>query len=472
MNSILEKREYIINENNTAQRRLLSILEALFKTVPDLWINEALHGDLDFSVIRDMGFSDIKKIFLKKGEITSIVGIPERITEFQCIDNYITEINNLPNSLVQLNLDYNYLERIDLKNTPNLKKAILSHNKLVEIENLPTSLEELYLNYNQIKELDLQHLIQLRVLHVKNNKSIILKNIPPSLVNLEMDNDPFQPVDLAAVEEDANENEDDTAENEIEYREALNEYFKMKQQYEEKTLKAKRDAYALGKTKKEKRRLVLEVKPKCVHCKRPVGTLFSLKENKYTAICGDRGEPCLLNIKIYKGSTMNFEEVLYLYKDEVEDLKDDIIKQKLDTIFNYLSEKESIEQFKKNITQYNYQSSEYNELLAKYDEYYKNPVSKEMILKKTEDIYRLIGAIRELLEEYERTDNKEVLKRIVEIENQELYPETHNLRMLKYKIMEMFQDKKERDILFQKTIGLGEYDYSVGEVPRVIKFRK
>jgi hypothetical protein len=474
MNYILEKREFVINENNTAQRRIISTLGSLFKTVPELWINQTLHGDIDFSVIRELGFNTINKIFLKKGEITSITGIPEGIIEFYCIDNYLFEIDNLPKSLKELNLDMNYIERIDFKDTPNLKKVILSHNKLVEIENLPPSLEELYLNYNDIKELDLQHLTQLRVLHVKNNKSIILKNIPPSLINLEMDNDPFQPVNLIPTEENKeDENEEDTAENEIEYREALNEYFKMKQLYEEKTFKAKSEAYNRGKTKNEKKRLVLQVKPKCIHCQRPVGTLFSLKDNKYIAICGDKREPCPLNIKIYKGIMMNFEEVLYLFKDEVEKLKDTIIKQKLDTIFNYLSEKESIEQFKKNITQYNYQSSEYSELLDKYNEYYKNPVSKEMILKKTDDIYRLIGAIGELLEEYNRTNNKEILKRIVEIETQELYPETHNLRMLKYKIMEVFfQDKEKKDILFQKTIGLGDYDYSVGEVPRVIKFRK
>jgi Leucine-rich repeat (LRR) protein len=236
MNIILEKRENIIRENNTAQSELLGILDNLFKSVPDLWINHSLHGDLDFSVIRDLGFSSIHSIYLKKGEITSIRNIPEGILHIECIDNYLTDIDDLPHSLEKLNLDFNYLERIDFKKTPRLKKAILSHNKLVEIENLPVSLEELYLDYNEIEELDLQHLVKLRVLHVKNNKSIVLKNIPPSLVDLQMDLDPFQSTEK---HDEETEEEQESRDNQIEYREAISEYFKLKQKYEEKTKKEK-----------------------------------------------------------------------------------------------------------------------------------------------------------------------------------------------------------------------------------------
>lgn len=467
MNMIFEKRETIIQENNTAQTQLLGILEDLYKNLSELWINQIFHGDLDFSVIRELGFSDIKKIFLIKGEITSIRGLPQDIRELKCQDNYLTEFNDLPHSLVELNLSFNYIQHMDMKKVPSLKKVNLSNNQLMTIENLPTSLEELYLNNNQIKEIDLQHLLKLRVLHVKNNKSIVLKNIPKSLIDLQMDNDPFR-AEEAEAEDEEGEGEEES--NTIEYREALHEYFKIKQKYEEKNLESKRNAYRRGTTKKEKKRLVLEVKPQCIHCNRPVGTLFSLKNNKYTAICGDPREPCSLNVKIFKGETMNFEDVLYLYKEEIDKLKDDIIRQKLDTLFNYLNERESIEQFKKNLAEYNFESAKYTELVDKYNEYYKNPILKTQVAQKTEDIYQLIGAIRKLLEEYEKTKNKEVLKRIIEIENQELIPETHNLRMLKYKIMEVYTEKGA-NILFQKSIGLGDYDYSVDEKPRVIKFR-
>ena len=125
MNMIFEKRETIIQENNTAQTQLLGILEDLYKNLTELWINQIFHGDLDFSVIRELGFSDIKKIFLKKGEITSIRGLPEDIRELKCQDNYLTEFNDLPHSLVELNLSFNYIQHMDMKKVPSLKKVNL-----------------------------------------------------------------------------------------------------------------------------------------------------------------------------------------------------------------------------------------------------------------------------------------------------------------------------------------------------------
>ena len=50
---------------------------------------------------------------------------------------------------------------------------------------------------------------------------------------------------------------------------------------------------------------LLEIKPKCINCKRPVGTTFSAgkKDDRYTVTCGDPnpGTRCKLDIVIFNG---------------------------------------------------------------------------------------------------------------------------------------------------------------------------
>ena len=66
MDLIKEKRETIIKDNNTAQERLNDILENLPKSSEVLEITEQnlLHGDLDFSVLQELGMGNITTIIL------------------------------------------------------------------------------------------------------------------------------------------------------------------------------------------------------------------------------------------------------------------------------------------------------------------------------------------------------------------------------------------------------------------------
>ena len=48
-----EQREDIIKDNNTAQDQLLSVLENLTKSAKEIKIDEALFGDIDFSILNN-----------------------------------------------------------------------------------------------------------------------------------------------------------------------------------------------------------------------------------------------------------------------------------------------------------------------------------------------------------------------------------------------------------------------------------
>ena len=82
----------------------------------------------------------------------------------------------------------------------------------------------------------------------------------------------------------------------------LDLFYKLKDQYTE-TFRSKYVLPIIQSTasKNEKRKQYIQLpKPKCVNCKRNVGTLFQIKQNteytekSYLAKCGDEKEPCRL----------------------------------------------------------------------------------------------------------------------------------------------------------------------------------
>jgi hypothetical protein len=177
--------------------------------------------------------------------------------------------------------------------------------------------------------------------------------MPEKVVSFQMDNNPsieFRNTPTVP-KPDGKYDETDYEMNEksMDYKTALDHYYRMKIKYEEKVSKMKQTAYEKAETKKQKKHALLSIKPQCVVCKRPVGTIFSRRNNRLSAICGDTKNPCKLNIQIFTGDYSPLSSLLYETREGLEELKDTIIRQKLDTLFNYISENESIEYYKKEL---------------------------------------------------------------------------------------------------------------------------
>ena len=109
------------------------------------------------------------------------------------------------------------------------------------------------------------------------------------------------------------------------------------------------------------------------------------KEWRYTAKCGDVQAPCKLDIQIYVGdSNMSLDYILNIFLEENEEIKETIIKQKLDTLFSYVSEEESIKIFKKELEAYSASSKSFKQLLDKKNERFYSMEKKRLIEKKME----------------------------------------------------------------------------------------
>ena len=259
------------------------------------------------------------------------------------------------------------------------------------------------------------------------------------------------------------------------YVEALNEYFKIKADYEKKLLLSKRTIYQNTPNKKKAHKLIADVKPKCIYCNRPVGTLFSHKNNRYIAVCGDARSPCNLNIEIFNGTGSNIIYNLELFKEGINELKEHIILQKLDTLFNYVSEERSIQLFKKQLTEYNENSELYKEFLDTYNELFDNQEKREQLRQKNELVFRYTEKSRNLLDDYKRTQNREFIKLAVEVLHKEIAPEIARIRHLRNEVMEVNDLSRDPDFpdfnVFTYPVALSKIDdYNAGEERRVIHF--
>ena len=141
------------------------------------------------------------------------------------------------------------------------------------------------------------------------------------------------------------ENKNLEIENE-DFLEKLNEYYKLKNDYETKKQVVKNNILKDETlTMKQKQEKFGKHKFKCINCNRNVGSIFENNDGILTAICGDKVKPCSLDIKINRGKFLLLEELLDAFQDGVEETKESIIKVKLDLLFNYKNETNVLDEF-------------------------------------------------------------------------------------------------------------------------------
>jgi hypothetical protein len=466
MNVTEEKKDEIKKETNTAQATFLSILDRLDKLHADeIRFDLPMHGDLDFSLLKDRDFKHVASIiFEHEGEVTSIQNVPESIKKIECRKQMLTELHDLPESLEELDITGNYLQKFDANSLKSLKILRVSDNELEAMDHLPESIEEIECENNQLTKIDLAGCINLRLLHCSNNQLLVVSNPPESLTDFEMENNPF-----LEISKDIDPEDKAKSDKRVDYLESMNEYFALKRKYEEKKKQLKKSAYE--RMQGSKKGFKKTVNPPCISCKRPVGSIFDRKDGRYLATCGDKLNPCKLNIQLFSGTHFNNETLLTLYKEDLEKMKEEIIKQKMDTLFNYISEDKSVTDFKKTLDDYNSDSKMYKNLMERYKDLHENQEKALAIEKKTQEIYDILADIKGQIKEYEKTNNRKILMSALHIYKRDLMPAIKHRQMNQYEVMEVdINEDANMSKLFQKELALNKMDFKYGEEPKVVKF--
>jgi len=474
MNSFIEeRRQHILEEKNTAQQDVLDYLENLHPAMNELVFKEPLSGSIDFTILRECNFTNITSIKFVPGNITSIINLPNTITELSCPNNLLVDLddlaNNGGNSLVVLEIPENGLKQLDFKSLKSLKSLNIHKNNFVDLRDLPPSLEILLCNNNKLKELDLEGVENLKTLHCENNPMLVITHYHYTISDLKMDNN-------SNLEQNETTSSDTEITQSIEVNDAIRHFFELKNEYEKKRHQQKKDIYKKTSSKKSAKKIIQNLKYKCIHCGQPgtpEGTIFSMKDRNFTAFCGAPNK-CNLNIKIFAGYFSDLYEYYNLFKNEIENNKSEIIKQKLDTLFHYVDEKKSVELFKKEMKEYSDNNILLKEISQHYNEIYNNEERNEKIREKKREIDELNSKIGKLLGEYKTSNNRLYLNEAIRTHMDDLLPSVHNLKNLMFELSEMEmmkQGKEEIHVLIQKPNKIQKLDYTFNEPAKVIQYK-
>jgi hypothetical protein len=225
------------------------------------------------------------------------------------------------------------------------------------------------------------------------------------------------------------------------YAESLQKYFHIKEKYED-SLKKKKN-----------------VLPKCYGCKRNVGMIFSGKNQKYTARCGDNTKPCDWKMVLHRGENYVFRDTLEEMRKTLEETKENIIRQKMDTLFDYIPEDKSAELFKKQLTLFKSNSEIVNKYQKLYVEMYFNVEKQELLQQKKKKIQEKRAEIQAKIDLGEM---EEVVKLQMEIKGISEYIQRET-----YEYMEIIAKKNDEFRLEQENVEYSKLEINSGEPVKV-----
>ena len=219
-----------------------------------------------------------------------------------------------------------------------------------------------------------------------------------------------------------------------EIKNALLNYYLLKQSYEEK-INTKKLKILRNQTlsKREKRQKFLIMEKNCIKCNKEGGTIFNTDGTILSARCGNVENPCDLNIKINRGSFTNIRQMYDNIIEDYESLQNDIIKTKLNLLFNYSSEEETIKHFEELRTLIKQDTDILEYTKKELINIINNPQKNNDLKKKLDDFYKLKEELKVLQKEYYDNQNPMLINDMVEKYISEIFPLVTEIRLLKYK---------------------------------------
>ena len=209
-------------------------------------------------------------------------------------------------------------------------------------------------------------------------------------------------------------------------KESLNEYFKLKQKYESEIAANKKKIINNPTlSDREKRSEFMKLKPKCINCKRPGGSIFKVLFNpedanfesyrEYNAKCGIISNPCNFKIKIRCGKTESITDILKNMEDEIKEAKNGIIDDKNKLLFGYLNTEEALEKFDQSKEWISLYTSLYEDYLIKYNNIVDNEDKKRELEEAITNSYIQINLIKDCVKQSDETGNKSFISDAIQI---------------------------------------------------------
>ena len=230
------------------------------------------------------------------------------------------------------------------------------------------------------------------------------------------------------------------------YQEAFDKYYSLKNQYQQQMNKLKKKITGNDDlTEQEKRIQIKNIVPKCINCKKPGGTLFGNENKQLTAKCGHIEKPCDLNINITRGDNNNIFEFRKLSMELDDNTKSQIIKTKLDLLFNYSTEDETLSNFTELTEEYNSTKNLLNIINTGISDVIDNEEKKTKLDETELELYKTIINVKETIDKYKLSpsDNSTIFMDIAEIMNTTVPKLNKIIRELKYSTNKVIYDEDD-----------------------------
>lgn len=251
--------------------------------------------------------------------------------------------------------------------------------------------------------------------------------------------------------------------------EAIDEYYKLKDKYEVKLNKEKQKILSIPElSNKEKQSRYARIKRLCVNCNRDGGTIFSNKNRILKALCG-ASPPCKLNIEIMLGeydSKLNILNYNKKYKDEGEL---DIIKIKLNLLFNFIDESKAIKQYQDKKKTYIEDQQDYHSLLTDVLTITDNPIRLNNLNEGVISLYEHKETLKKLNELYIKENTEEIIKEMVELYKNKILPNAERNRNLTYNYNNVDDNEDGTYSLIQNPYTLFQLEMNNGNQEKIIK---
>lgn len=247
----------------------------------------------------------------------------------------------------------------------------------------------------------------------------------------------------------------------------INKFYEYKRIYEDKynNIKKKKDYKELDlKSKKAK---LLNFKKKCVNCGEVGGTFFDTKNHVLECYCNaeNPSKKCKFHIKIKLGKVANVYNYKEIIKENIEEIKSDIMKLKLDLLFNLEKEdvvlrefevhKEELEEQENYLTIFN-NIIDKNFIFEKDTEEERVRESRKNLIKSLDiRIKNDINYYNKLLKQYKTENNENILKDAITTYIESILPlmeQKFEVQYQNYTIENKKEDGRMKKVVYSQFI--------------------
>ena len=256
--------------------------------------------------------------------------------------------------------------------------------------------------------------------------------------------------------------------------EKMDIFYKLKQKYEaDKFADIIEPILSEKTTMKSKKQKFSKSKPKCVNCKRRVGTIFSIKYNeednsrKLIAKCGSNDSPCILNIELNVNPVTLLNEIVDNSQSLISKSQDEMIQTKNNLLFGYITQDDALNTFETLKTDISKNTVHMETHLFKLLEITHNTEKLAQIKLLQNTFYINIGEYKQFIINYERTNDITHIKNANEYYINTILPTVTKLNEIKYALQEIvykgqqIEDVDSEEIQQNQSYNLIQQPYTI-----------